>query len=227
MKCVILIFKCLFMSLRDKFSAIYILTIFILVSCSSTKELPTPVTMVDNTETLQTMMTGSYDSSKQAEVDSAYFNISLHMYPIWEKRKDGKYLYVEQAVASMQDRPYRQRIYKLKQLDNGRIASYVFTLKQESLFIGKWKTPEYFDKFGLTLIDERVGCEVILEKTETGYQGSTQEDNCGSTLRGASYATSVVSMSSDAITSWDQGFDKDGKQVWGAVKGPYVFEKLK
>ena len=215
------------MSLRVNFSAIFILIIFISVSCSSTKELPASAEIVDDTETLQAMMTGSYDSSKQAEADSSYFNISLHMYPIWENRDDGKYLYVEQAVASMQDRPYRQRIYKLMKHNNGTIASYVYTLKQESLFIGKWKTPEYFDKFGLTLIDERVGCEVILEKTESGYEGSTQNDSCGSTLRGASYATSIVSMSSEAITSWDQGFDKDGKQVWGAVKGPYIFEKLK
>lgn len=77
------------------------------------------------------------------------------------------------------------------------------------------------------MLDEREGCEVILTKTENGYEGSTQGDNCKSSLRGASYATSKVSMSANKITSWDQGFDESGNQVWGATKGPYEFVKLK
>jgi hypothetical protein len=27
------------------------------------------------------------------------------------------------------------------------------------------------------------------------------------------------------LLTWDQGFDKDGKQVWGAVKGGYEFKR--
>ena len=34
-----------------------------------------------------------------------------------------------------------------------------------------------------------------------------------------------VSMESGRIESWDQGFDANGKQVWGAEKGGYVFLK--
>lgn len=172
-------------------------------------------------------MTGSYDSSAQALNDSTYYNISLHMYPIWENKAGGKYLYVEQALASMQDKPYRQRVYKLSETKDGKIASYVYTLKYDSLFIGKWNDPSYFDRFGLSILDERVGCEVILQKSLNGYDGSTQEDNCKSTLRGASYATSIVSMDNEKITSWDQGFNDKGEQVWGARKGPYIFNKLK
>ncbi|MFM7544645.1 MAG: CpcT/CpeT family chromophore lyase [Ignavibacteria bacterium] len=25
------------------------------------------------------------------------------------------------------------------------------------------------------------------------------------------------------LESWDQGFDKNGVQVWGAIKGGYIF----
>ncbi len=193
-------------------------------SCSTKKEIT--MSQPNELDNLQAMMIGSYDSSAQEAADSSYYNISLHMYPIWENRKDGNYLYVEQALASMQDRPYRQRVYKLEKMKNGRLASYVYTLKSDSLFIGKWNDPAYFDKFGLSILDEREGCEVILSKNQSGYEGSTQEDHCKSTLRGASYATSIVSMSANKITSWDQGFDDKGKQVWGATKGPYQFVKL-
>jgi len=199
--------------------------IVISTSCSTSKEMKLP--QVNELDVLQSMMTGSYDSSEQEAADSAYYNISLHMYPIWENRKDGKYLYVEQALASMQEKPYRQRVYKLEKTKDGKLASYIYTLKSDSLFIGKWKDPSYFERFGLSVLDKRDGCEVILSKNQNGYEGSTQADHCKSTLRGASYATSIVSMSENQITSWDQGFDDKGKQVWGATKGPYVFVKLK
>jgi hypothetical protein len=28
------------------------------------------------------------------------------------------------------------------------------------------------------------------------------------------------------MESWDRGFDAQGNQVWGATKGPYVFDKV-
>ncbi|RZN83915.1 MAG: hypothetical protein EVB12_00935, partial [Winogradskyella sp.] len=63
---------------------------------------------------LYAVMQGSYNSEIQSQVDSTYYNISLHMYSIWEGK--GHYLYVEQALNSMQSKPYRQRIYKLNKL---------------------------------------------------------------------------------------------------------------
>ncbi|MDT7832785.1 CpcT/CpeT family chromophore lyase [Flavobacteriaceae bacterium S356] len=62
------------------------------------------------------IMQGSFNSEAQAKIDSSYYNISLHMYPIW--RDKGNYLYVEQALNSMQNRPYRQRVYKVTRLND-------------------------------------------------------------------------------------------------------------
>jgi hypothetical protein len=28
------------------------------------------------------------------------------------------------------------------------------------------------------------------------------------------------------IISWDRGFDKDDNQVWGAINGGYIFDKI-
>ena len=56
--------------------------------------------------------------------------------------------------------------------------------------------------------------------------GSTREDACKSTLRGSNYATSQVEITADSVSSWDQGFDANGEQVWGAVKGAYVFDRI-
>ena len=177
---------------------------------------------------LSELMIGSFDSSEQALNDSNYYSISLHMYPIWEKDIMATWLYVEQAVSSMEDKPYRQRIYRLTGSDKEGYISEVFTLPVDSLFIGKWKAPDYFEAYSPADLTSREGCSVHMRRTHPDrFEGSTQGENCMSSIRGASYATSKVVIDKGVISSWDQGFDADGKQVWGAVNGPYIFKKSK
>ncbi|NNE26771.1 MAG: hypothetical protein HKN09_08000 [Saprospiraceae bacterium] len=172
---------------------------------------------------LKGMMTGTFSSAEQAKMDSSYFDITLQMYPIWEDRP-GHWLYVEQAVSKYQYQPYRQRIYHLHETENGFVSD-VYEIKEAERFVGKWRAPEYFDGYSNSILKKREGCGVQLKKKLNGYEGSTGKTSCKSSLRGASYATSKVSISEDVLESWDQGFDADGNQVWGAIKGPYVFKK--
>jgi hypothetical protein len=174
-------------------------------------------------ELLVAIMQGSYTSEKQAIEDKEYFNISLRMIPIWKYR--GNYLYVEQAMFEKQESPYRVRIYKVYQRGN-EFISEIYTLKNEKEWIGKWQTPEAFDALSEKEIELKPGCEVILRKqTDGNFVGQTGNKTCSSELRGASYASSIVTVTPTQIISWDQGFDKEDKQVWGAVKGGYVFDK--
>ena len=170
------------------------------------------------------IMQGHYSSEKQSKADTTYFNISLRMVPIWKNK--GHYLYVEQAIFKKQDKPYRVRIYKLSQ-DGENFISQIYMLKNEKDWIGKWNTPEAFDALSENDIELKQGCEVVLKRIEKNkFSGQTGIKTCSSELRGASYATSKVTVLKKQILSWDQGFDKDGKQVWGAVKAGYIFDKL-
>ena len=174
---------------------------------------------------LFSLMQGSYNSEIQSEVDSSYFNISLHMYPIWEDK--GCFLYVEQALNSMQNKPYRQRIYEVKRLNDSTFSSAVYNLDVDSLWIGKWKDPKAFDSISIDEISFKQGCDVILKRVSTNhFMGKTGKESCESTLRGASYARSEVEILEDKIISWDRGFDAEGNHVWGAEKGGYIFNKL-
>ncbi len=102
---------------------------------------------------------------------------------------------------------------------------YSITIADEA--IGKWKEPGWFDQFDESIIEVREGCGVFLKQTQPGvFEGSTKEGACGSTMRGASYASSIVKISKGQVYSWDQGFDDKGNQVWGAVKGGYIFKKI-
>ncbi len=172
---------------------------------------------------LQTLMAGNYSSEKQSKEDAEYYNISLRMVPIWKDR--GHFLYVEQAIFDKQDKPYRVRIYKLSKRGTEYISE-IYTLKNEADWIGKWKDPSAFDALALDAIELKSGCEVILKRISAqNYAGATGEKTCPSELRGASYASSKVTITPTELISWDQGFDKDGKQVWGATKGGYHFVK--
>jgi hypothetical protein len=175
---------------------------------------------------LVSIMQGTYSSEKQSVKDTSYFNISLRMVPIWKNK--GHYLYVEQALFKKQDKPYRVRIYKVSQRGENEFISEIHTLKNEKEWIGKWATPEAFDALTENDIELKPGCGVVLQRIEKNkFAGSTGEKTCPSELRGASYASSKVTVTPTQILSWDQGFDKDGKQVWGATKAGYVFDKLK
>ena len=205
-------------------------------ACSTNKEivqkenlLNEPETVdLDQSELLLSYMAGSYNSAEQEANDSSYYNISLHMYPIWEGIYEGvHYLYVEQAMNSMQDKPYRQRVYQVAYLGNGFYESAVFTLPEQEAYVGKYNSPDAFKQISPKDLVIRDGCAVILEHKGNMFRGSTIEDRCKSSLRGATYATSKVKIYPDRVESWDQGFDKDGNQVWGAVKGGYVFKKIK
>ncbi len=175
---------------------------------------------------LVSIMQGGYTSEKQSVADTSYYNISLRMTPIWKDK--GHYLYVEQALAKRLDKPYRVRIYKISQRANNEFISEIHTIKNEKDWIGKWKTPEAFNALSEKDIELKPGCEVVLHRIEKNkFTGATGLKTCASELRGASYATSKVTVLKDQILSWDQGFDKNDKQVWGATKAGYIFEKIK
>ncbi len=203
----------------------YLLTaiaLTLLVACATEQKI---VEKDPELENVYQMMQGSYDSSLQASQDSTYYNISLEMHPVWESSKD-KWLYVEQALASRKDKPYRVRMYRLTRINENEIASEVYTIPDEQEFYGKYKNPEAFKNLLPTDLEIRKGCEVILKKTGPNeYRGSTGKNTCSSSLRGASFASSLVIMNQNQIISWDRGYDADGNQVWGAEKGGYVFMK--
>ena len=72
-----------------------------------------------------------------------------------------------------------------------------------------------------------MGCGVALTIQEDGsYTGNTEPEACSSTLQGATWASSIVTLTEDRVESWDQGWDDAGNQVWGATAGPYIFDRL-
>lgn len=178
-------------------------------------------------QTLKTWMVGSFNSLEQSEVDTNYFNIHLEMVQVWPDARDAIYLYVEQAASWALERPYRQRVYRLSRDETGVLESEVYMLESPLRFTGAWKLDQPLGTLTPDSVSIKEGCAIKLELKGEAFDGGTVGKDCISSLRGAAYATSKVNVTKNTLTSWDQGFDSTGVQVWGAIDGPYIFKKVK
>lgn len=181
----------------------------------------------DDLSLLASYLEGSFSSEEQSQKDTSYFNIVLHMKRMWHQRTDGIWIYAEQASASAADKPYRQRVYRLTQLSDGSFESAVFTFPDPLKYAGEWKNENPLEDLNPSKLSLRKGCSVFLRKNDDGsFKGSSKGKDCESELRNAKYASSDVIIKKDAMISWDRGFNDKDEQVWGAVKGGYIFKKL-
>ena len=132
------------------------------------------------------------------------------MYPIWLDRTDAKCLYIEQSLSAQANSPYRQRTYKVTQIDAASFSSEIYLLPNDNLAIGQWKNPSFFNQWTPEDLTLKEACAVYLKKSGANtFEGGT----CKSSLRGATYTTSTVKITEAGLDSWDQGFDPNGKQV--------------
>lgn len=174
---------------------------------------------------LTRLLTGTFSSERQSKEDTSYFDIRLSVVQVWPNRSDGIWLYIEQAMASKLDKPYRQRIYRLSEPQPGTFESEVFTLPAPLRFAGKAQEIERLTPDSLSL---REGCSVFLQRKKCNrFKGKTAEGTCPSDLRNAAYATSEVKLDRKKMCSWDRGYNHEGKQVWGATKGAYIFRRIR
>lgn len=211
------------MDIRKCIALISMIPLIIILACGTQKEAPKNIS---DLELLLSYMTGSFSSQEQAAADSSFLDIRLEMVPIWKERSDAHWLYVEQATAATPDSPYRQRVYRVSQVDDSTFESAVYTIEEPLRFAGDWKKEIPLEHLTPDSLSLREGCTIVLRKVDDKFVGSTVGTGCESTLRGAAYATSEVVIASDHMRSWDRGFDADGNQVWGAETGGYVFRKI-
>lgn len=179
-------------------------------------------------ERFVTYMCGHFSSAAQASADPEFRDISLKVVRIWDGREDSRFawLYVEQALASDLDHPYRQRIYRVSPSQRGEVRTDVYSLPAPAEAIGAWRNASLLDMVSVRDLTIREGCSVYLTLQGDRFVGETRNQECPSELSGAKYATSQAEFGPDGMVTWDRGFDASGKQVWGATKGGYRFDKL-
>lgn len=175
---------------------------------------------------LVSYLEGNFNTLEQSKTDTNYYHIVLHMKSIWNERSDGIWMYVEQAVGWKQEKPYRQRIYRLTESDDNTFISEVYTFENPLKYAGAWKDINLLADLTPEKLSKKEGCTVLIKKTgDETFAGGTKGKECQSDLSGAKYASSTVTIKPDMFISWDRGFDENDVQVWGAETGGYIFKK--
>jgi hypothetical protein len=178
-----------------------------------------------SSELLRSWMTGSFDNAAQSTADGSYRHIELHAVPVWPERTPGFWIYVEQYLASRPDVPYRQRVHYVTAISADAFRSRVFSLPRAGQFAGPWDADEPLRDLEPDSLTASPGCDIVLVRAGFSFVGSTNGTDCPNVLRGASHATSEVRITADTFYSWDRGFDPDGVQVWGPIRGGYEFRR--
>ena len=151
--------------------------IFIAFTGCAISKTSKPVNTEDaELDKLVSLMHGRFSSELQSKADTNYFNISLIMTPIWRNRTDGKWLYVEQAVATKLDKPYRQRVYHLQHPSKNIYTSDIYTIKESLSFAGLQDDTAKENKLTYDLVDLKEGCTVTLKKHGDIYKGGTDAE---------------------------------------------------
>lgn len=198
----------------------------LIAGCSNTQQREADRS--PNVSILEQHLTGSFSSLAQATEDPEFFEIVLNMVSMWEDRADGPWLYVEQAVAQSADRPYRQRVYHLAKTGSNEFISTVYSFENPLDHAGAYAIESPLNTLSPEDLTIREGCAIRMswDEVQQAFVGSTNGSDCVSNLRGSTYATSEVYLHMDRLITWDRGFDDNDEQVWGAVKGGYVFDRI-
>lgn len=198
------------------------ISLLLFLACGEKSSDDTAVEAFDVLGEFASHLTGSFDSSQQAIENQSYYDVSLTACAVSVDGIDTPTLYVEQALSDKLNQPYRQRIYVLSQIDEVTVKSEIYELDTPGAYIGFCSSDE-IQSVSFESITLKDGCAVELQWNDEGFIGETAVGTCKSDMNGASYATSIVETTSSKITSWDQGWDSNDQQVWGAVDGPYIF----
>ena len=184
-------------------------------------------------DTLAQRLTGGFSSELQSRQDPDYLDLRCHVLPLWRHRTDFRWLYVERAVPGKPDAPYRQAVYRLgddpfaRSGNPKRFDLLAYAISDPARVAGASVDPAKLE--GLTPADlvPRPGCSVALvEGREGDFNGGTHGRECPGDTPGVAYVTSDWTVGKETLQVWDRAFDTEGRQVWGATRGPYVFRRV-
>ena len=188
--------------------------------------------------TLAQSMVGEFDNRIQASESPAWF---VHL-RLWQRSttlftQDSVTIFAEQSNALKLENPYRQRLLRLQETEEGLTVQY-YQFKDPTLVKGAGQRPELLDRITNDEIELLPGCTLQVTATEStqgwhfiatpppdtrcifSLQGSTLQVSLGFEVMGA--AQNVCFL------SYDKGINPETQQaIWGALMGAYEFQKVR
>jgi len=174
-------------------------------------------------DTYSTLLAGTFSSKAQAAYDSTYDDVTIHILPIYPESTIGRWFYTEQYDSSSPI-PYRQRVYHIIPQGN-TLLQYIYTIPDTLLVAAAtYRHTDIVFPIAATDLRYKDSCDIVLLAFPFGYTGQTPQ--CPATFRGSSYSISSFLVTIYGIQSWERGYTRDNRHVWGHPTGPYHFLRL-
>lgn len=181
-------------------------------------------------------LAGEFENAEQALAQPAWFvNLRLWQRPVPLFTDDSICLYAEQANVLKLDQPYRPRLFRLRSrpaaTDALQIAYYKF--KNIDKVRGAGTHPEILHQITPDWVEFLPGCTLDIQTESinaTQFRFRTNHDPqrpCCFTYENQQYQISLgFEVTPQTLKVYDRGIDpKTGKAIWGALLGPFVFQK--
>ncbi|MEM1426913.1 MAG: chromophore lyase CpcT/CpeT [Cyanobacteria bacterium P01_H01_bin.130] len=179
--------------------------------------------------TLATYLAGEFDNQAQAREEPVwYVPVRLWHRPLDLWRDRGFAFYAEQSNALKLDQPYRPRVFLISD-SNGQIQVDYFQIKDASPFRGGGRSPEKLTQLRPDHLIALPGCTLTVTPASDTFAARPQPNcQCQFTVDGT---VREVKLGFDAgpshLKTYDTGIDPNtGKPIWGALMGPYHYQKI-
>lgn len=185
---------------------------------------------------LATYLAGEFDNQAQASAEPVwYVHLRLWQRPVPIFLEDSLTLFIEQASVVNLDKPYRQRIARLRAKPSApselQVEYYMF--KDPNAFRGAGSNPELLRQIKASDIELLPGCTLDVSQqllTPSTYKFSAvlpASSRCCFTYQGEIRQVFLGFEATPAeLLSYDKGIEPaTGKALWGAVLGPFRFAK--
>lgn len=182
--------------------------------------------------TLANYLAGEFDNREQAIAEPAwYVHLRLWLRPVPHLWEDSLTLFAEQANIIKLDQPYRPRLLRLRSTPELQVEHYMF--KDYQAFLGSGRQPQRLETLTTEQVKFLPGCTLKVQYSEilpNQYQFQAQPqpgETCCFQYQGSNFQVSLgFEVNNQQLYTYDRGIDPTtGKSIWGAILGPYRFQK--
>jgi hypothetical protein len=179
--------------------------------------------------TLAQWLAGEFENRSQALEQPAWF-VHLHLWhrPLPQRIQGKLALFAEQANVLYLEQTYRQRVILLQETEQSHLQVQYLELKQPERLRGAGANPSRLNQLSLTDLEWLPGCTLaVTQQTETFMAQPEPGAKCCFPYEGKTRQV-ILGFVASAVRflSYDRGVDPDtGQALWGALMGPYEFNK--
>ncbi len=192
----------------------------------------------DQLKLLASYLAGEFDNREQALAQPMwYVHLRLWLRPVPLFVEDSLTLFAEQAPMVNLDRPYRQRLLRLRQTQELPVAIEVqhYQFKQRELVQGAGNERKLLESLTSQSVEwlSAPGCTLSVEQDFSVSGGcqfrafSQSDQPCQFSDGRQIYHVSLgFEVSDRELRTYDKGINpQTGQAIWGALMGPYCFAK--